>query len=288
MEKTIVRIFFCGVAACWTFFGSGCASDVVRKIEVCRGWDGVSAAVGELREFSGGIDQFRVSSGSCEWVEKVGGKVEEKQSFAVKFWVSSPCSIRMQGDIAFNPKGLLVGSNSKQFWLALRPNEISGYWWGDWSEQGSGGRLTLSPEVLLEAFGLVDFSDYQNWSLRHEGAFDVLVHGSGGVVRKKIYVYNCDKKVSKIEYFDSSGEIYVVVELEKYIEIYDGVLVASYITITSRVDEGVEDVFAIRIKSAQRTDYGDAQQEKLFARPPERGYKKIYRIIEGRMIEQGH
>ncbi len=144
----------------------------------------------------------------------------------------------------------------------------------------------LSAEMLLESFGLIDFTDYQNWSLCHEGGFDVLVYSYARMVRKKVYIYNCDKKVSKIEYFDRSGEIYAVVELDKYIEIYDGASIASSIKVTSRVDGGVEDVFSIKIKSAKRTDYGDTQQEKLFARPPERGYKNIYRIIEGRMIEQ--
>ena len=70
-----------------------------------------------------------------------------------------PVEIYMQGDVAFDPKGIVLGSNEEEFWLAVRLKEVSGYWWGRWSEESRPEKLMISPRLVLEALGVAAVGD---------------------------------------------------------------------------------------------------------------------------------
>ena len=283
--KTAIFFLITAIASVLSLF-IGCGPSITKQIRLCPGSATLIQALTLVEAQSAKASQFRVSSGCCSWVEKVNGKVKNKESFKVKLWLSPPDSIRMQGDIAFDPKGLTVGSNQQEFWLALKPKEVSSYWWGLWSQQDSHTRLMLSPRILLEAFGIIDTADFSQWSLAHQGPFDVLLQSSGAGVTKKVYIYNCDKRIAKIEYFDATGRIAAVVELEKYITVSDDFYIPSSIKLTSKPDKDTEQIFTIKVNSAKRTDYNGIQQQKLFSRPQTRGFENIYTIINGDFFKQ--
>jgi len=52
------------------------------------------------------------------------------ENFPVKLWVKPPDKICLYGDVGFDARGIVLGSNEQSFWLVTRPKEIRGYWWG--------------------------------------------------------------------------------------------------------------------------------------------------------------
>ena len=53
-------------------------------------------------------------------------------------------------------KAVILGSNEEEFWLALRPKEISSYYIGRWQDVRDFEGLVMSPRVVLEAVGIRD------------------------------------------------------------------------------------------------------------------------------------
>jgi hypothetical protein len=112
----------------------------------------------------------------------VEGKTKpQRENLSVKLRVNPPAEIYLQGDKPLVSKAIVVASNEREFWLAIRP-KISLYCWGLWSEQDSGGGLVINPRTLLEALGIEQIDAGQDWSLSNEGAFDVLTKRERGVV----------------------------------------------------------------------------------------------------------
>jgi len=220
----------------------------------------------------------------------------------VKLWVNPPGEIYLQGDIAFDPKGLIAGSNKHEFWLAIKPKEINSYWWGKWAEETSGQKLMLSPKMVLEALGIAEIGGEGNWSLSNVDHYDVLSkRNERATVIKKIYIYNSrDYLIKKIEYFDANGQAAVVTELDKYKKVlndfppsreghsrFGGVpFVPTFIKIITCIDGKEEDSVRITLGSIKSMNFTDKQRRRLFTRPAPRGYKHVYKIVDGNIIEQ--
>ena len=214
-------------------------------------------------------------------------KKPKKENFPVKLWVNPPVEIYMQGDVAFDPKGVILGSNEGEFWLAVRLKEISGYWWGRWSEKNCPEKLMISPRLVLEALGTEAVGDEGGWSLSKEGAFDVLTKRESGVEVKKIYINTCDYLVRKIEYLSKDSRAAVVMELDKYKEISKNFFVPGVVKIVNRASNGnKEDSVQITLSSVKPANFTDKQRERLFIRPQPQGFKHIYKIVDGNITEQ--
>lgn len=225
-------------------------------------------------------------TGRCRLQYFVEAK-KHKENFPLKIWINPPAEIYLQGDVAFNPKGIIAGSNEHEFWLAIKPKEISSYWWGQWSGKSSPQKLMISPQLVLEALGIVELASEQNWSLSYQGHFDLLTQcNESGVSIKKIYIFNnSNYLVKKIEYLDTTGRPVVVTELERYKEILENYFVPTLIKISNRIYEGKEDCAEITLSSIKPTRLTDKQRSSLFSRPQPRGYKHVYKIIDGKIIE---
>jgi len=194
----------------------------------------------------------------------------------------------LQGDIAFDPHGLVLGSNEREFWLAIKPGDSS-YWWGQWSEANCAEKLRFSPTTLIEAIGLAaaDSSESDVWSLSNEGVFDVLVKREAGRVSKKIYIYGCDYLVRRIEYFDESGEAVVVAELDKYKQVNEGFSVPTSIEIIRAGMGKKDDSAKISLGSIKADEFSEKLKNRYFRRPEQRGFEYIYKIDEDcEIIEQ--
>jgi len=230
------------------------------------------------------------ATGQCI-LEYYAEERKRKENFPVKLWVNPPAGIYIQGDIAFDPRGIVVGSNADAFWLAIRLKEISTYWWGTWSGVTDSDNLLISPKIVLESLGLPavesDTSGGGNWSLSKEEALDVLTRRNDkGDINKRVYVDKCDYLARKIEYFGVYGQAQVAVELQKYKEVVDGFFIPTSINISTWVERGRQDSIQITIKSVKSASFTEKQTNVLFARPEPHGFKHVFVNIDGKWIEQ--
>ena len=266
---------------------AGCAPQKREAIRVCPGKGSAAEALSVLRSHSENATPLK-ANGQCRLQYHVeDDNKPKKESFPVKLWVNPQTDIYLQGDIAFDAKGIVLGSNENEFWLLMKPKEISSYWWGKWSQKSSFGKLTINPKLLLEALGIATVGSEENWSLSNEGPFDVLTKQKGQNESRKIYISNCDYLVRKIEYLDK-GRVIVVTELDKYKEVSKDFFAPSVIKIVNQTDDGDKDSDSItlNLKSIKPVNFTERQRKILFARPQPRGFEHIYKIVDGNMIEQ--
>ena len=264
---------------------SGCAPELKHPTRVCPGKQSVAQSLESLRSNSENIVPLK-ATGRCVARFYVENK-EHHESFPVTLWVNPPAQIRLHGDVFLNPRGIVLGSNEREFWLAIKPKEISTYHWGLWSEQNSSQSIIINPKILLEALGIVPPGSDETWSLSNEGVFDVLTkRNDQGRIVKKVYIYNCDYRVFKIEYFNVDGEVMAIAELYKYKEMSEGFFVPRVIKIVTYTQEEREDSVIITLKSVKPYKFDKKKQDDYFNRRKPKGFKHIYRIIDGHIIEQ--
>jgi hypothetical protein len=286
----------------------GCAAQIQKPVRVCPGKESIAESLSSLRLQLENAVPLK-ANGQCLLQYYAEDRKPKKENFPVKLWVNPvrsphqqgvdvrrltsngvnpPVEIYMQGDVAFDPKGIVLGSNEDEFWLAVRLKEVSSYWWGRWSEESRPEKLMISPRLVLEALGIAAVGDEESWSLSNEGAFDVLTKQEGDTKTKKIYINRCDYLVRKIEYFDVNGQVAAVAELDKYKEISKNFFVPSIVKIVSRTDGNEKDSVQITLSSVKPANFTDKQRKRLFIRPQEQGFKHIYKIVDGNIIEQPH
>ncbi|MHC4619475.1 MAG: LolA-like protein [Planctomycetota bacterium] len=264
----------------------GCGPKVERPVRICPGKGDVGDSLSLLRaqgEKAVGLK----GNGQCRLELYVEDKPKpHKENFPLKLWFNPPDDILLQGDIAFNARGIVAGSNAREFWLSIKP-EVSSYWWGEWSEQEGFDELPLQPKVFLEALGMVEVGGEEDWSLSNEGAFDVLVRRDGrGVTLKKVYIYSCDYQVSRIEYFDGDGEVAARAELSAYKDVGRGFSVPSVIEIVTHAKHRQEHSVRISLGSIRTVSFTEGQERGLFARREPRGFKSVFKVVNGELLEQ--
>jgi hypothetical protein len=262
---------------------AGCAVTTPKPVRHCPGKKTPDEAIAVLNSRLSKIAPIR-ATGQCLLRYHLEGK-SHKENFPVKLWVNPPGEIYLQGDVAFDATGLVLGANADEFWFWLKPKEISSYWWGAWSQMGTFQRIPINPMVLLEAFGAVGASQ-GDWSLTHAN-FDILwLHDEQGVLSKRIFIEPCDYVVAKIEYFDSSGAIAATAEFSGYKQVAEGSLVPESINIVVLAADGVEDSARISLVSVRPAQFNADQRQRLFVRPLPRGFEHVYKIIGGEAAEQ--
>ncbi len=265
---------------------AGCGPEQREPEPVFTGEKTLAEALSVLRSRSQSSGPMK-ANGQCHWLTNTNGKVS-KENFWVKIWLNPPGEVYLQGDIAFNPKGIVLGSNAGEFWLLVKP-EASQYSWGKWAEQETSSGLMFFPKSLDEALGIVEVNDDESWLLSHEGELDVLTRrDEKGDVIKKVYVNRSDYLVRKIEYFDMIGKAVAIAEMDKYKEVTEGFYVPTFFRVIMPDGESAEasSSITLNLNSVKTTDFSDKQRSAFFTRPPTKGYENIYRIINGRMVEQ--
>jgi hypothetical protein len=289
-----------GGVFCFPFFVlamlifTGCAAQMQKGARVCPGKESVAESLSSLRVQSENATPLK-ADGQCLLQYYAEDKKPKRENFPVKLWVNPPDEIYMQGDVAFDPKGVAVGSNKDEFWLAVKLKEVSSFWWGRWSEKEYPEKLMISPKLVLEALGASAFDnatadkpavrDEEGWSLSNEGAFDVLTKREGGIETKKIYINTCDYLVRKIEYLGGDDRAAIVMELDKYKEISKNFFVPGVVRIVNRADGSKRDSVQITLSSVKSVNFTDKQRGRLFVRPQPQGFKHIYKIVDGNVVE---
>jgi hypothetical protein len=264
---------------------NGCVPRIRKPVLVCPGADSAIDSLSLLRLRSENTVPLR-ANGQCrlQYYDAEGKKHNE--NFPVKLWMNPPAEIYMQGDVAFNAKGVVLGSNEDEFWLSIKP-KASTYVWGQWSDEVYPEELMINPKLVLEAIGITEVSGEENWSSSNDDAFDVLTRRDGHTETQKIYISNDDCLVKRIEYFDA-GRVVVDTELDEYEEVSEGFSVPAVIKIVTGTTEAAEDSINITfsLKSIKPANINLKQRNRLFTRPKPRRFKHIYKIVNGDMIEQ--
>jgi hypothetical protein len=284
---------------------AGCAPQQWKPQPVCPGKKSAAEALSVLRLQAQTMVSFR-ANGQCLLEYYVEGK-GHKENFPVRLWVnpvrnprqqgtdfrllpSNGAEVYLQGEVAFDPRGLVLGSNEKEFWLLVKPDEISSYWWGLWSQEDYNEMLMISPRIVLEAIGIISIDGYRSsgkdWFLTKEKNIDILTkYSSEGQVIRKIYINSCDYRIRKIEHF-IDGIIVAVAELGNYKEIQKGVFVPGSIRITNLSGPNRGDGVRITLGSIRAAEFPEKVRSRLFTRPQPKGFKHIYKVVGGRIIEQ--
>jgi hypothetical protein len=263
----------------------GCAPGVQEQLQVCPGSKSVGQSLDLLRQHSETMLSFAAKgNGRLQYYDKEKKRTENGQ---VTVYVKSPLEIYFQADISVVPKAVIAGANKDEFWLAIRPKEISSYRSGQWSQLNSTQSLLINPRILLEAMGITDVDLQSNWSLTNEGVYDILAKRENGVLVKKLYIYCCDYSIRKIEYFDSDGLLSTVAVLNDYKVVSDKFSVPGSIDITTSLQGQKKDTFnlALKFSNVQALQMTE-RQDGLFQPSSTKGFKNIYRLIDGKWIEQ--
>ncbi len=263
---------------------AGCGQKVRGPVRICPGKGSAAEAVAVLAGRAERAVSIR-ANGQCRLKYYVEDK-EHKENFAVKLWVNPPSEIYLQGDVAFDATGIVLGANAEEFWFWVKLKEVSSYWYGRWSQCRRGDELMISPKVVLEALGVVCIDGFE-WDLSNSGGFDILTgRKKEGTAVKRIYISTCEYLISKIEYFDGDGEVVVSAETENYVEVAEGFYAAKMIKVISGGGGEKEDSVRIMLGSVKAAEFNAKQRARLFVRPKPRGFEHVYQIIEGLPVEQ--
>lgn len=288
--KTDVRWIWATVCVLLGALGvSGCGPAPVEPLVVCPGKASVAEALTTVKANARNATTVK-ANGTCLLRYNVEGKDKrKKESFPVKLWVMPPQNIYLQGDVAFNARGIVMGANEQRFWLAIKPKEVSSYWSGRWSEVKGSAGLMISPKVMLEALGIVPVDPEQSegtWSLSNRGPFDILSLRDGdGVLVRRLHIYSCDYRVRKIEYMDAFGEPEIVAELDEYTEVVEGFSVPTYVLITRKVGDQ-EDSARVTLSRVSPTELSTRQVEYLFRAPKAEGFEHVRELVDGTWVDR--
>ena len=279
------RLFFCFAAA--ILFFSGCVIEPPKSIEVVPGKKTVTESLSVLKARSQNAVPLLARGRSVFEYYDPENKKRKKEQLSVIVLMRPPVEIYLQGDATLVPKAMILGSNERDFWLLMRPKEISTYWWGTWSEQESYEGLMINPKTLFEALGFLETGVDENWSLSKKGAFDLLIQRNRGVVIKKMRISRRDYLISEIEYYDSKGKALALAELKDYKEVSEGFFVPASIKIIAyKQEDGAESLgITLDLKTIKPKKFTE-NLLKVFVRPPPQGFDHILKKEGEEWIEQ--
>ena len=277
-EKSVISITVA------IFVLAGCAPEMQEPVRVRPDGGSVADSLSMLIQHSRNAVPLR-ANGQCCLRYYADGK-RHKENFPIKLWMNPPARIYLQGDVAFDAKGITLGSNKEEFWLTMKPKQICSYWWGRWAQQDCLGKLMISPGLILEALGIMNIGDEENWSVSRTGAFDVLTKHEGDAETQKVYVAVDGGMVRKIVYLQANGKAMAVTELDKYKEVAESFYVPYFVKIITPSEEGEPVSVVLNLTSAKPASFTEEQEDNLFQRRKPKGFKHIYELINGEMIEQ--
>ena len=268
---------FAGLCICI----SGCAPAVKKPpvTRLCPGVTSIDELITIFNDHRQNVKAIR-AGGKCiiQWYDSE--KKPRKESADITLRFCPPDRLYFRANI-ITGEIIRVGSNSVEFWLQMKPKEISTYQWGTWSQaKNCLDQMLLGPAGLMEALGVVYID--KSFSLSGEDGFDILTQPqAGGKPAKKIYVDNCNHMIKKIEYFNADARLVVTLKLDDFLEIPDGIVVPTKINIEHHVLEMSAAVSLKNVKLFKKI------KNQLFDRPPPKGFKHVYKLgADCEFIEQ--
>jgi hypothetical protein len=262
---------------------SGCWGHGGKRPETCPGKVTVEEALTTLRSYVSQARPLKIN-GQCRlgFVDDTNEKRE--YNLPVTLWLAPPYDIFMRGQATMGPQGVVsLGSNQQEFWLSIKP-DINTYWWGTWKEASRAGSLQVSPKVVLEALGMVEFKDPSRWRLENRDGYDILSElDDTDAVVKRIIVNPCDYLVYKISYLNEYGETAVVVDLDGYKKLNKGFSLPTRVQITNYLEGEKTDWVRLSLMRSgiEEREFSEQQRERLFAPPKRlRGYDRVIHVTD--------
>lgn len=276
------------VAAAVMFLG-GCAAPGRPRLPICPGKANVDEALAALAAHAQQAVPFRANGQILLTYHEPDDGRQKRHNLPMQLWFNPPWETYIQGSIAVDPKAVIIGSNEESFWLALRPKEMSSYYLGDWDQVRAVEGLMMSPMVVLEAFGIiVDHEPNEGgWSLKNEGAFDILTKRDGaGRLVKRVHVYACDYLVSRIEYFDPRQKVVAVAELGEYKPVAESFRVPTRVVVSSIGRATRRDSIDITLSSMKPMQFSQRQRDVVFNPPDSDKFDRLYTLVDGQWVHQ--
>ncbi len=278
------------LAAALAVLMGGCAAGP-QRLPVCPGKATTEEALQALATRAEAAVPLRANGRAMLTYHVPDKKKPERHNLPMQMRFNPPAEIYIQGSIGVDPQAVVIGANEEEFWLALRPKEMSSYYSGRWEDVGEFEGLMMSPRVVLEAFGIVaepgGAPSAALWTLENEGPYDVLTRrDESGRMVKRVYVYACDYVVYKVEYFDRRGKLAAVAQLRDYKPVADGFRVPTRIYVVSIAPDGRKDTIDIDINSTKPMKFTEQLRERIFVPPDANKFENIYRYDEGRWVPE--
>lgn len=255
---------------------AGC-SPVQEEIRVtCPGREDISQVVPILEQRAASLKTVR-ASGKCTitWYDRNNRKRQEKPDLNLIFHPDDV--IYMKGNTVLGEM-FHLGTNSEEFWLRMKPNEISKYWSGLRRDlRNCSEAMWINPDNLIEGLGVLKIDD--KWFLSHDDGYDVLTRlQQSGKLLKQVYIDCCGYHVKKIEYHDSSGRMAARMELNDYEQIEEGFLLPGSIKITLFSKSGSNPSIEMSLKNINIMNPTESQIARMSKKIDPGGVKDIYRL----------
>ena len=268
----------------------GCGLEPEEPMQICPGKGSVEEALAALRANAQDATAIWIN-GKCLLRYHDDGKKRKEGPWDTYLRVNPPGHMYFQIDAPFNIKAIVAGANEREFWLAIKPKEVSTYWHGQWAEVRRSEGLLFNPRVMLEGLGIADVGEggEADWSLTNEGPFDILaLRDMAGTLVKKVYVYNCDYVVRKIEYYDLYGHPEMTVELGRYVQVTEDFSVPTEITVLYLKD--MEENSARFTLSRPKVKSFTERQRSILFNPlsPDKidGYENRLELVDGEWVDR--
>jgi hypothetical protein len=257
---------------------AGCAQQELGPAEICPPSANLQQAMEPLASRNEQAQPIR-SNGSMTYTGFVDGKKKPRENLSIKgFRFYPPDRLYLRADSILGEE-LCVGMNALDFWLRIKTNPPSAYWFGRRDDMaGCNDGLLLRSESLLEAIGMIDVSG--NWQLEADIGMDILIKTDhNGKAVKKIYIDRCSVLPKKIEYFGARGEIIFTIEMAAFTTGQDDIVVPAEIDITRFQDEQIGSIVHIKLTNIKLFEPTPAQLDgKLFKRPHEDTVKNVFEL----------
>jgi len=268
---------------------AGCATGPER-LTVCPGKSGVEEALQTLTAQAKAAVPLQAKGEAFLTYYVPDKKTPQRQNLLLQLRFDPPMDIYILGGVSVDARVVVMGSNEKQFWLALLPKEVSSYYLGEWDEVRDFEGLLMSPQVVFEAFGYLagpgNEPNVAHWTLANKGPYDILTQqDETGRMVKRVHVYACDYRIHKIEHFDADGKAIAVAQFGGY-ESVEGFPVPTKIRIISTTPDGRKDTTEISLSNPKTATFNDRQRKAFFSPPEEDRYENVYRYEAGQWVPQ--
>jgi hypothetical protein len=296
-------IFFLWALALGILLAGSCAPQP-EPLRICPGKATVAEALQTLEMRAARAVPLRAHGQAVLTYHVPDKNRVERHNVPMQLLFAPPADIYIQGSVGVDGKAIIMGSNERDFWLALRPKEISSYYVGQWREVRDFEGLMVSPRIVLEAMGLVTepntVVDEKQWTLKYERPCDVVTRrDSAGRPVKRLYIYACDYSIRRIEYFDRRGKVVAVAQLRGYKPVEQGAgssaaggRVTEPFDVPTRIDvvatgpEGQKDSIVMEIRSATMTRINERQRQLYLNPPPADRYEHVYHWEDGGWVPE--
>jgi len=268
----------------------GCATQPQRpKLEVCPGKATAAEALQTLTARAQNAVPVWATGRAVLTYHAPDRKKPERHSLDIVLRFDPPARVFLQGSVTAVQRAVILGSNEEEFWLALRPKEISSYYLGRWQDVRDFEGLVMSPRVVLESVGIVSVPGAEPnpalWKLENKGPYDILTQRdeSGRPVRR-LHVYACDYCVHEIEYFDRRGKVVAVAQLGDYKPVVESFRVPIRIEVVSTRPDGRKDSVVMDISSLWTKPFTEKQRQGLFHPPDADRFEHVYHYEGGEWV----